>query len=157
MNPHTLASHGLVHYTGDTHPLSYGGAWIDISTWVSDGYASAVRVTVLDDGPDAGRHIVVDKLTINKPADMSCVWSCCGDPSEDPVAQADACMQYGAYDPDCSDWREPSSYSFIIPDDGEAYQDFTRYAEIHNATIVSEEDIDMLLKRLVGCELYNGR
>jgi hypothetical protein len=157
MNPNALASDGLVNYVGDLHPFSYGGAWIDISTWVSDGYASAVRVTVLDDGPDAGRHIVVEKLTINKPSDMSCVWSCCGDPSEDPVAQAEECLYYGAYDPDCSDWREPSSYSFIIPDDGEDCRDFARYAKIHNATIVSEEDIETLLARLVGRELYNGR
>jgi len=155
--PYKLASEGLVRYVGDKNLLGHGGAWIDISTWSSDEYASCVRLTISDDGPSDGTLVYVEKLVINKPNNMSKVWECCGEPSHDPLVQADACLFYGCYDPDDSDWREPHSFTLVIPDDAAKYDDFLPYARIHDATVSTREELEQLLREMVGKQLYNGR
>lgn len=157
-NPHTLATAGLVHYSGDRSPFDHGGYWYDSSTWESDGYASAVEVCCLDDGPSDGRHVVISLLVINKPRDMAPAFGCCGVPLELQSgihAQIEACKVYGHTDPDESDWREPSTYAFVLPDDidGGSFQDYCR---IHGATVSDKEQVWGLLNRLVGRELFQG-
>ena len=156
-NPYKLAESGLVAYCGDIHPLGHDGAWIDTSTWESDGYASCVRVTVLLDGPDACRHLYVERLVINR-LDMGEVLASCGVEGEaSALCQAECCLLYGHYDPDGSDWTKPHTASFLLLDDGENPDDFARYARIHNSAIATEDAVWQLLAAWVGRELYNGR
>ncbi len=154
-DPYKLAEAGLVHYTGDVDPLGHDGYWYNSSEWEKNGYASAVDVGCILDGPSGARHLYVSKLVINKPKDMKSAFDCCGVEEErqgDPLVQIEACKSYGHYDPDCSDYREPSVYQFIVIDFPEASkpEDFTDYARIHGAKIVSEKEVWELLAKLVG-------
>ncbi len=156
MNPYTLASDGLVQYTGDMNPLDNDGAWIDPGTWKSDGYASCVRVNVMPDGPDGGRYIIVERLTINKPTDMGPALRCCGQDVQtlNAMGEAECCLSYGHYDPDHSDYREAQSVGFIVLDDEDGDRlDFMDYARIHGATIVEESEVWELLADWVGRKL----
>lgn len=158
MNPYDLASDGLVQYTGDRNPLEYGGTWYDSSTWASDGYASAVRVDISGDGPDGGKLVYVSLIVANKPSSderMKSALDCCGGTMGDTASEIEACLGYGLYDPDESDWREPSSYTFLIADN--EGDDFSEYARIHGATESTNEELEELLNRLVGRELFQGR
>jgi hypothetical protein len=154
MDPYTLASDGLCHYVGDGTPLDYDGAWYESSHWESDGYADCVRITCMPDGPDGGRHCIIERLTINRPDDKGlarALESCGATEFRGHVnAEIEACLVYGHYDPNCSDWREASSLGFIILDDGEDAADCAEYARIHGATIATEDDIWIVLAKLVG-------
>lgn len=155
-NPHQLAADGLVHYCGDVDPLNHDGYWYDSSTWLHDGYASCIEVLVLLDGPANARHILVSKLVVNKPKDMTKALESCGTPQsyhDNVNAQIEACKGYMGAEPDESDWREPSTYAFILPDEGAECRDFADYAKIHNAAIASETDVYNLLAVLVGRDL----
>ncbi len=159
-DPRTLAQEGLCVYSGDVHPISHDGFWYQPKTWETDGYASCVEVCVLPDGPANARHIVVSRLTINKPnpQELARAFDCYGIPPgpdrDNTNAQIEACKGYMGGEPDESDWREASSQQFILPDDtSESPGHFTRYAKIHGATIATESDVWKLLEKWVGREL----
>jgi hypothetical protein len=157
-DPNKLADAGLVHYSGDRSTLNHGGFWYETHNWEENGYASAIEVCPLDDGPCGAVLLVVRKLTIHKPKDMSQAFAYCGIEEKDQGnihAQVAACKGYGYYDPDESDWREASSYSFLILDHEEGPEDFAKYAKVHNATIAPEGEVWELLGRLVGRELLS--
>lgn len=109
---------GLVYY-GDSNPFD-NGAWISrdaIKTWQEDGYADCVRITGMCEGPEW----IVERLTINKPDDwrkLDEIREACGSTGLPGTAQdyADifACLYWGAYDPDHSDWSERQSEAFSL-------------------------------------------
>ena len=161
-DPHALAAAGLCHYSGDMGPIDHGGFWYNAKEWAHNDYASAVEVCCLADGPHNGKHVVVSKLVINRPShtpNMRHALESCGlteahaEETNEAVKWAmeiEAVKGYMGGEPDCSDWREPSSYSFIIPDDMADAEDFAKYAKIHGAEIVEESAVWELLARLVG-------
>ena len=148
-NPHDLAAAGLCHYSGDMSPLDESGFWYESNNWVEHGYASAVRVTVMCDGPDKGKHLIVEKLLVKKPKDMTNAINSCGpgnfnEFSEDERVniEIEACLNYGHYEQDCSNWSEPQSIGFIIPDEGQPIEDFQVYCDIHESAQTTQMGTD---------------
>ena len=142
LDPHKLVSSNLVAYTGDVSLIEHGGTFYDYSQWEDNGYASAIRVTPLDDNPDGGLVVVVERITINKPADMKPALDCCGvtlDPDcpHNTHYEIEACLAYGHYEPDESDWREEQMKVFIWADRGERVKDFTDYCRIHDIPLAN--------------------
>ncbi len=153
-DPYALAEAGICHYYGDCNPLDYDGAWYESANWDRYDYANCVRVTCLPDGPDGGKHLIVEKITINKPRDMKSALDSFGIEGADRDnihAQIEACLGYGHYDPSQGDGCDPSSLSVVIPDDeDEEAGAFKDYCRIHGAVIVTEMEVWEVLSDWVG-------
>lgn len=103
-NPYLLAENLGIQYSGDVCTEDHGGVFYNTSEWKENGYADAVRVVQMDDAP---YEIMIERITINKPDDMSDAFNYCGyndSPCDidlsDPNVQIEACFWYGHYDPD---------------------------------------------------------
>jgi hypothetical protein len=162
MDPHKLAADGLCRYFGDVNPLDHDGAWYEPTEWESNGYANCVRVTCMPEGPDTvwAHAVIIELLTINKPsakglADaMASCGVACGQPSS-VFVEIEACLGYGHYDPNNSDYRNPQAHHLVIVDDDRDLTDgdraaIARYCRIHNATESTEDAAWAILSDWVG-------
>lgn len=159
INPHALAKVGECSYSGDIHPIDYSGFWYSTKEWDANGYADAVEVDCLEDGPDGAKHVIVTRCTINRPSPerMARAFKSCG--IEDAASMTSAhcaieCVKRACgTEPNDSDWREFNRKAFIVINDDQDVEDFAYYARIHLAHVVTSEDpIWELLATWVGKE-----
>ncbi len=152
IDPHKLASDGLVHYCGDVDPISHDGFWYDSDEWESNGYANAFRVTNMPDGPHDGMFICLEYITALKTNQLQHAMDSCGlegDDRNNSRAQIESAIYYGCYDP-TSDPYTPAQQLYVIPDDEENMTDCTDFAEIHGADIVTLSQLEAIITEAVA-------
>lgn len=174
-DPIKLAEANRVAYSGDLNPLDEGGFWYDPSTWLSDEYAVCLEVDLMPDVTLFTRHISIRKLVVNNlgPAAIARAIESCGfaadymkdDPSESRVGsirvltrmvvEIESAKNYGDYEPDEGDWREPNQWAFAVSGHSDYALQTAQYAKIHGLPVVPIETVETLIRNLLA-ELYQG-
>jgi hypothetical protein len=163
-DPHEMARESLTKYVGDIDFINEGGAWYNTEHWGEDGYADCVRVTPLTtEATTGGRIINVERITVNKPrtiGELTRALDSCGCGADTPYsmradAQIEACLGFGYYDPNCSDYAKPQSKMFLIRYGGNGPPGVNVTFDMGTLVAGTEEDVFDLIHQWVvadGCD-----